>query len=428
MNQRLESIIFRLLLSYCLFTALLGTRDIAQGQEAEVGSSSIAEPFLVSGKLADGEAKLKSLLEKTPDNDQLLMELGFVQFFRSVEQMGQTLHSFGPRDSLIMGQIPFLRFPVPANSDPKPVELADVRRMVQKFIRDLDQVDATLAKVSAEDVSMPIRIMQVRLDFNSDGTASEKELLGPVLLSYLGGARRTQAQLESLAEKSIRFDRADVDWLRGYCCLLRSMGEVFLAHDETEFWNVVAHRLFKKGKTEFEFLDEEANPDGDFYFEIADIIAAIHNVRFPVSEPERLKAAHRHLLNTIGHSRAMWKRINAETDDDGEWIPSPDQSNPFTEVRITRRMTDSWESFLNEGEKILNGELLVPFWRGTNKKRGIDLRQVFHDPKEFDLVLWIHGSGARQFIRIGECSKPETWSEFQRVFRGDFFGFAIWFN
>lgn len=124
----------------------------------------------------------------------------------------------------------------------------------------------------------------------------------------------------------------------------------------------------------------------------------------------------------------MWKRINAETDDDREWIPSPKQSTPFSDVRITRRMTESWEKFLSEGEQILKGELLIPFWRGADKKRGIDLRKVFYEPEKFDLVLWIHGSGATPFIKKGECSKPETWEEFQDVFRGNFFGFAVWFN
>ncbi|QEG24244.1 hypothetical protein [Mariniblastus fucicola] len=416
---------------FCLAVALVGLCSSAKAQQTEVVvAETIIAPYLTTGKLADGEAKLRAALLKSPEDDQLLMELGFVQFFQSVEKMGQTLYRFGPGRSFAMGQIPFLRLPVPDNPDPEPVSLDDVREMIQDFINDLEEVDKTLAKIDSDDVKLPLRVMQIKLDFDGDGVAGANENLGPALMQYLGG-RRDPERVKDLMDKSIHFDRADVDWLRGYSCLLRSLGEIFLAYDQTEFWEVVSHRMFEKGETKFDFLTEEADVDGDdrdFYMEIADIIAAIHNIRFPVKEPERLKVAHQHLLNTIGHSRQMWKRINAETDDDQEWIPSPNQSNPFAAVRITRNMTDSWEKFLVEGEQILNGELLIPFWRGTNKKRGIDLHRVFHEPEDFDLVLWIHGSGAVPFVKMGKCSEPETWAEFQRVFRGNFFGFAVWFN
>jgi hypothetical protein len=411
----------------CILACLSLNADKSLSQDAQTVDSSVIETFLIEGKLSDGEAALKAAMEKSPESDQLKMEMGFLQFFQSVERMGQTLYSYGPASSFAMGQIPFLRLPVPDNPDPKPVKLKHVRKMIQTFINDLDRVEKTLAGVDSNAVKLPIRIMQVKLDFNADGRVSNKESLGPVLLQYLGGRRPNNGQLNEMMKKSISFDRADVDWLRGYCCLLRSMGEIFLAHDATEFWDVVAHRIFEKGNTKYDFLLEEEDKN-DFYAEVIDIVAAIHNIRFPVQEPERLKLAHQHLLDTIKHSRSMWKRINAETDDDREWIPSPKQSNPFTEVRITRRMTDSWSKFLDEGEQILTGKLLVPFWRGSNEKRGVDLHQVFHEPEDFDLVLWIHGSGVTPFIKMGECSRPATWTEFQRVFQGNFFGFAVWFN
>lgn len=413
------------------FTLIAVFSPVAAQEKSDSENDTVVEPFLIAGKLDDGEVRLRSALKKSPDSDQLHMELGFLQFFQAVEEMAQTLHGYGPRESFVMGQVPFLRFPVPKNPDPKPATLKGIRDMMQAFIHDLDEVDKTLAKIDSDDVKLSLRVMQVKLDFDGDGKASESENLSPVLMQYLAGRRRTSDQMKAMMDKSINFDRADVDWLRGYCCLLRSMSEVFLAYDETLFWDVVAHQLFENAPTQYDFLFEEMEARKDnnrFYFEIVDLVAGFHNIRFPLKEPERLKVAHQHLLDTIGHSRQMWKRINAETDDDHEWIPSPSQSNPFTGVRITRRMTDSWEKFLNEGEQILNGELLIPFWRGKNDKRGFDLRKAFYEPEDFDLVLWIHGSGAVPFIKIGDCSEPETWREFQRVFRGNFFGFAVWFN
>ncbi|MEM9942688.1 MAG: hypothetical protein AAF939_14080 [Planctomycetota bacterium] len=391
-------------------------------------SSTIVEPFLISGKLADGETKLISELTLKPGDDQLEMELGFIKFLRSVERMAQTLYRFGPNESLAMGQIPFLRLPVPRNPDPDKVQLQDARAMIQQLIDDLDQAEAMLAKVESDKVKLPIKVMRIRLDINGDGQATDKEILGPVLNQYLGVRRSASDQVVELMDRSIHFDRSDVDWMRGYCCLLRAMGEVILAYDQTELWEVTAHRFFAKGQSKFKFLVEEQTDDNDFWIELRDVIAGIHNIQFPVKEAQRLKKAHRHLLDTISHSRIMWKRINAEVDDDQEWIPSPTQSNPFTDVRITRQMHSAWNKFLNEGEDLLEGKLLIPFWRGTNERRGVNLYKVFHEPQKFDLVLWIHGSGAAPFLEFGKCSDPDTWNEFQRIFRGNFFGFAVWFN
>jgi hypothetical protein len=34
----------------------------------------------------------------------------------------------------------------------------------------------------------------------------------------------------------------------------------------------------------------------------------------------------------------------------------------------------------------------------------------------------------KQYLQEGELSDAATWAELTRVFRGDFFGFAVWFN
>lgn len=60
--------------------------------------------------------------------------------------------------------------------------------------------------------------------------------------------------------------------------------------------------------------------------------------------------------------------------------------------------------------------------------RGVNVRQVFVEPRRFDLVLWVQGSAATPYLEEGPLSKPETWRRFQEVFRGEFIGFAIWFN
>jgi hypothetical protein len=90
-------------------------------------------------------------------------------------------------------------------------------------------------------------------------------------------------------------------------------------------------------------------------------------------------------------------------------------------------MVDSWLEFVEEAEALLAGKRLVPFWRGK-EKRGINLRRVFTEPRSLDLVLWIQGTAAAPYLEKGPLTKPAVWQRLQRVFGGEFIGFAIWFN
>jgi hypothetical protein len=161
---------------------------------------------------------------------------------------------------------------------------------------------------------------------------------------------------------------------------------------------------------------------------ILDAVAFVHLLLLPVAEPERMKAAHGHLLEVIEQSRLSWAAIGAETDDDREWIPSPQQKNmAIPNAAITPDMVTGWHAVLNELEAILQGEKLVPFWRGTTAN-GVNLKRVFYEPTPFDLVLWIQGSAAAPYLEEGEVTPPDFWRRIQTGFRGQFFWFALWVN
>jgi hypothetical protein len=83
--------------------------------------------------------------------------------------------------------------------------------------------------------------------------------------------------------------------------------------------------------------------------------------------------------------------------------------------------------FLDEADAVLDGKKLIPFWRSRDG-RGINLRRVFTEPTRFDLVLWFQGTAATPYLEEGELTSPDTWRRFQRIFRGEFFTFAAWFN
>ena len=82
---------------------------------------------------------------------------------------------------------------------------------------------------------------------------------------------------------------------------------------------------------------------------------------------------------------------------------------------------------MDEAEAVLQGQKLVPFWR-RGFKEGVNLQRVFTEPRPFDLVLWVQGTAALPYLEDGEQTSPETWRRFQRVFRGEFLGVAVWVN
>ncbi len=150
-------------------------------------------------------------------------------------------------------------------------------------------------------------------------------------------------------------------------------------------------------------------------------------LRLPVSEPARMRTALAHLETMIALSHESWRFILAETDDDHEWVPNTKQHTVMPGGAITMEMVKGWLEFLDEAKSLLKGEKLIPFWR-KGDDRGINLRRVFTEPTTFDLVLWIQGTAAAPYLEKGTITKPETWQRFQNIFRGQFIGFALWFN
>src|SRR5262245_2677392 len=81
-----------------------------------------AEQFLLDGRLKEGEKALAEHLKQEPRDDQTRVGLGIVQFFASVERLGQNLYNLGLKDptQAFGGLIPIVRLPVPQNPEPKP--------------------------------------------------------------------------------------------------------------------------------------------------------------------------------------------------------------------------------------------------------------------------------------------------------------------
>jgi len=411
--------------SSALLFLLLGMHATTSHLRADEKSAALAEQYMVTGQLAQGVEALDKRLQEQPRDDEARFGLGMVQFLKGVERLAQSLHKFGLREPTGGLAVPFLRLPLPTNPQPAQISYAASREILQTFVQDLAKAEATLAEVQNADVKLPIHFGRIRLDLDGNGKGEQHETLWRLYSALNRGTVSINA--EEAEKFLIVFDKADVTWLRGYCHLLSAMCEMVLAHDTRELFERTAHIFFPSVDTPFKFLENGKRVFSFSSVDIADIIAFIHLLNFPVAEPKRMPVALRHMELVISLSRQNWKELMAETDDNFEWIPNPNQKGVIPNVQVTPQMVAGWGDFLNEAELLLQGKKLIPFWRAADP-RGINLRKVFTEPRKFDLVLWVQGTDAAPYLEEGPVTTPEVWFRLNRLFNGQFLGFAFWFN
>ena len=150
---------------------------------------------------------------------------------------------------------------------------------------------------------------------------------------------------------------------------------------------------------------------------IADMIAFIHLLHWPVAEPERMRSVLAHLEAIPPLSRENWTRILAETDNGKEWLPNPRQTGFLPGVTVTQEQIDGWMLFLDEFEALLKGEKLLPHWRFD---KGINLRRIFLEPTTFDVVLLIQGSAAIPYLEDGSSATGDDLAADRRPSRRQF--------
>jgi hypothetical protein len=393
---------------------------------AETGTTQLVGDRLRAGQLKELHIDLSARLALTPADDQIRFALGTTEFLLAVEHLSQSMYRYGLKPPLeVARELPFFRIPVPRNLKPEPLTYEKLRDVFKTMVAEFSAADATLARIGLGDVKLPISIGLARLDLDGDGSISEDEALWRVFNATLGGGNIP----ESAADRFIiSFDRGDVAWLRGYTHLLSAMAELLLAHDWQDGFDTTFQMIFPDSGLPNAVLNDY-RPMQIQYFNpasAADLIAFIHLAHWPVTEPERMKSVLSHLEAVVGLSRESWKHIQAESDDEAEWIPGPKQKNGVLPgAMVSQQTVDGWMAFLDEFEALLKGEKLIPHWRLA---KGINLRRVFTEPRLFDPILWVQGSAALPYVETGPMTNAETWTRIMRIFGGNFLGYAVWFN
>lgn len=409
---------------------------------ADDEAAKVLQSYAKDAKLEEGEAALAKMLKANPKDQSARACLGIMQFLRAIEGLSQDYYrfGFGPESRAFYS---FGRLAIPENPTPEEVSYEQVRSALTRFHDRLKVCDQTLAEFVPSDIKLPIDVLKLQLDIDKNGQPSRAEGFVTVLFATMMGRDAGLAQLPN--EVVFAFDDADVFWLRGYTHVMSSLVNIALAYDWRDAFERVGHLVFAKPKTPYPFLLEEQSEDNWSSNKIVDLIAMIHVTNFEVVEPSRMVEAHRDLIQVVELSRLTWKHIQLEKDNDREWLPGEKQTSIVMGGQAGGAMGSNWELMLRRVESVLEGRELLPFWRGTkdvdafmllngrarfepHPNIGVNLKKVFLEPKRFDLVLWLQGTGVTPFLEKGPIIDSQAWSDTIRLFDGRLPFMALWIN
>lgn len=396
-------------------------------------SPDLIRTHLYSGALAEGLAAMQVRAEE--GDAEAAFGAGLFTFLLGVEAFAQPLyiHGFDPGRgagaAATMLGIPLGR--PTSRGTPEPLTYDDLRGYLEAFVTDMDTASELLLAASASDVfAVDIDVMRIRIDVNGDGVAEPDEAVGAFLAQVAGAGAELGVEAEMLGAPEIifAFDAADAIWLAGYSHILATQADFLLAHDFSDFFGSFLHRLFPGAGLPMEthrstgtlFMDRDSDSM------IADTIAAIHTISWPVTDKARLAGVAERLRNIIDLSRRNWAAILAETDDHLEFMPAPRQTPVHPDMAIDKAMVDAWLETLDALESIIAGDLLLPHWRFPDV--GFDLAAYFERAERTDLVLLFSGYDALPFLRTGPIADAQSFDAANSVFGDAIWGYALWFN
>ena len=367
----------------------------------------------------DGIAPTEAYLAALPDPDPTeRFALGGVRFLRAIEVTLQTRWRMG--FNAARTELPVLRLPVPPNPSPEPFDPAAITALFTQMLPDMDAARAPLLTIGDNDaVSLPIRLDEMWFDINMNGTRDEGEGLVNVAGLALTGRGMDADRLPPLV-----FDTSDAAWLAAYTHLLAAFSELVLAFDPTE---QIARIATSSAEMNALAADTPYVNAMDMQFgQQVDRIAAIYlSLRQP-PDGEHTRAAREHLLQMIAQNRVFWSRVAAETDNNGEWIPNDLQQQGLG-LEVPAGTGARWLAVLDDAEKLLNGEVLIPYWR-LRQGAGLNLQSMFEDPIPVDIAEWVHGVGLMRYAEEGQRLARDNWLDFTRLARGDTMMFVVFLN
>jgi hypothetical protein len=383
----------------------LATPAAAQTLSAEIGTNGIA-PTL---------ARLKAQPEPALED---IFAIGGLHFLGAVERALQLQWRTGADQ--VTGNagdalgLPFLRLPVPPNPAPEPFQGALISQLFADIDTDMQAARTALATLpQGEEFGLELSFSDLWFDINLNGARDPEEdalaVLGPQLLGW-----QWQDRDPAATPLTIRFDAADAAWLTAYTHVMSGVANTVLAYDPAaSIDRVIASRTALK----------VAQPDPtDYSFDASfgqflDAFAMLEGAVNQTPDAARAKAAKDHYLGMIAENRRFWTLVAAETDNDREWVPNDKQASALG-FNLPPGTADTWLGVLADGEALLQGRILIPYWRGPDGQ-GINLGRMFDAPAPMSITGWFQGWAAVPYLEQGPVVNSTSLRQFEALMGGD---------
>jgi hypothetical protein len=413
------------------FLGLVLLVALAGGSPAVADTAGAANALFGATTVADRDAAISELENADPKDPLVPYALGTAGFFQSLETLaiGLNRHGF---ESPRFFMLPLLRLPVPPRAEPEPLTYEVFRDILLEFRDDMEAAADKLGTVPADaEIGVVVDLTKLGIDLDGDGAMTPAESIAAVMAAMSGPGADPSVPAPDLV---FSFDRADGHWLQAYANFLVAQADFWLAHDFRNAFDGSFHMLFPRAGLPLQQAlvprpEDEQSSMFMSQWRLADFVSLVHLVNWPIVEPERRQTARLKLLEMIRLSRENWKSIRAETDNDREWLPGPQQKgvNPLTGLEVGEEQVNAWHEALQMAEDLLEGRVLLPHFRIASQ--GINMKAFFDAPQTFDLVLAITGPGVVPYLENGTLLTAADFARIRQQFGGaGFLTFAVWFN
>jgi hypothetical protein len=368
--------------------------------------------------LAATEARLAALPAPT---DEERFALGGVRFLGAVEQALHRRWTMGTLPGL--SGIPFFSLPIPDNPNPPPFQPAMIADIFRDATARMPGVSAPLAEIPGDSsFGLEIDLADLWFDIDGDGKRGTGEgaldIIGPMLLGW-----RWSERDPATPAPVVRFDVADAAWLSAYSHFIAGFGNTLLAYDPTTPITEVMGARAQLDSLRGGQRDDMLMPGEQDWIDIAAILLRTLN---QTPDQARAAAAHAGYLAMIDDNRTFWRRADAESDNDREWIPNARQTAALG-FTLPPDTSTVWQAVLADAEAVLRGQRLVPYlWLGDTA--GVNVGRMFTDPRPIDLAMWIQGLGALPYIEKGPLISSQNFMIFTQMMEGDAMLFMVLLN
>lgn len=320
--------------------------------------------------------------------------------------------------------VPLLRLPLPPNPAPEAFSGALVSQLFADLDAGMDRARQDLAALpEGREFGLEIAFDDLWFDVNANGIRDPDEdagaLLGPQLMGWQWQNRDPAQPLPV-----IRFDTADAAWLTAYTHLLSGLSNTILAYDPA----AAIDRVLAARKA-IKVAPPNSGDPWDFDSSFGQFVDAFAMLEGAVNaEPDvtRAQAAKAHFLATIAHNRRFWTLVAQETDNDREWVPGEGQTSALG-FDLPPGTGDVWQAVLADGEALLTGRVLLPYWRGPTGQ-GVNLGRMFDEPRPISVTGWVQGWAAVPYIEQGPRINADSLRRFQELMLGNAALMAVFLN